>query len=424
MRVLLVVMDGLGDRPVKRGKTPLQLAKHPVMDSIAKGGISGISDPICPGTVPGSDTSHLAILGYNPFTFYAGRGILEALGSGVKVYEGDVALRCNFATVDSRMNVIDRRAGRIDGKDAVALAEAIGRIKIKDTEFIFSRTKGHRGVLIIRNNSSPMITDIDSHGLGSVMWAKPLDATDPARRTAEALNEWTKRVNQILKAHPVNKAREKAKLPPANIIISRGASALAEGLPYKGATYWGPHAPTPVKVQRFQDKFGMSAACIAGGALYKGVARYLGMDVLDVKSATANLDTDVVAKVEATVSALKRNDFVFLHLKGCDVAGHDGNWQAKVKFIEKADKALKPLLSLKDTLIIITGAHSTACSLKAHSANPVPIAICAPDGVVRVDDVKKFDELSAVSGGLGKMTHSNIMPIVLGLIGKAPMYGT
>ncbi len=424
MRILLIALDGLGDRPVKRGKTPLQLAKTPNLDKLAKNGVNGISYPLGPGVVLGSDTGYLSLLGYDPRNFYVGRGILEALGSGVKVYEGDVALRCNICAIDNKFNITDRRAGRIDDKSAEELAKAIANVSTKEFSFLFSHTKGHRGVLIIRSKFvSPMVSDIDSHVTGQVVWSRQLDSSEGARKTADALNDWLKKVYQILRVHPINKERAKKRLPEANFIITRGASMLTEGAPHKGATYSGMFGRS-VKIQRFQERYGLSAACIAGGALYKGVARYLGMDIMEVKGATGNVDTDLNAKVSAATTALKNNDFVFLHIKGTDVAGHDGNWQMKMKFIEKIDKAIAPLLKLKDTIIVVTSDHSTPCALKSHSADPVPIVIWGPEGTVRVDGVNKFDEVTASHGGLSRISHKEVMPILLGIVGKAPMYGS
>jgi len=394
------------------------------MDKLAKYGTNGITYPLGPGVVLGSDTGYLSLLGYDPYQFYAGRGILEALGSGVKVYEGDLALRCNFCTIDGKFNVTDRRAGRPDDKTASELGKAIANISTKEFSFIFSHTKGHRGVLIIRSKSaSPMVSDVDNHNVGPVTWSKPIDPSDGAKKTAEALNDWLRKAHQILKVHPINKERAKKKLPEVNFVITRGASMLVEGAPLKGATYSGMYGKS-VKIQRFEERYGLKAACVAGGALYKGVAKYLGMDVIDVKGATGGFDTDLNAKVASAARALKDNDFVFLHVKATDVAGHDGDWQAKTKFIEKVDKAIAPLLKLKDTIIVVTSDHSTPCALKAHSADPVPIVIWGPEGTVRIDGVNKFDEVTASHGGLGRLSNKEVMPILLGIIGKAPMYGT
>jgi len=425
MSIILIALDGLGDRPISRGKTPLQLAKTPNFDKMAKNGINGISYPLKPGLVLGSDTGYLALFGYDPTHFYVGRGILEALGSNTKLYEGDIALRCNFCTIDSNFEITDRRAGRIENKEAEKLANSLSKIKIKGFTFVFEHTVGHRGVLIIRGkHSSPMITDTDSHKEGLVQWPKPGDNTMEAKSTADALTEWMKEAHKILKDHQINKDRKKKKLPLANFVITRGASGLVEGSPFRGATYSGMFGKS-VKIDKFVNRYGLSASCIAGGALYKGIGKYVGMDVIDVKKATGGMDTDQKAKVSAVISEVKKGtEFIFLHFKGTDIAGHDGNWKAKVKIIEKIDKAIAPLLKLKDTIIVSTADHSTPCALKAHSADPVPVIIWGPAGTVRVDGVKKFDEILAAQGGLGRLSSQEILPIALGIIGKAPMYGS
>jgi len=296
--IILIAMDGLGDRPVSRGKTPLQLAKTPNLDKLAKNGINGISYPLKPGLVLGSDTGYLSLFGYDPTHFYSGRGILEALGSNIKLYEGDIALRCNLCTIDSKFEITDRRAGRIDGKEAEKLADAISKIKIKTKgfTFVFEHTVGHRGVLIIRGkHSSPMITDTDSHREGLVRWPRHIDGTLEAKSTADALSEWMKEAHKILKNHQINKDRKKKKLPMANFVITRGASGLVKGSPFKGATYTGMFGKS-VRINKFINKYGLSASCIAGGALYKGIGKYVGMDVIDVKKATGGMDTDQKAK--------------------------------------------------------------------------------------------------------------------------------
>ena len=301
-KAILIVCDGMSDRPFPK-KTPLQSAKKKNIDLIAREGICGISDPISPGVPPGSDTAHLALLGFDPYKYYAGRGVLEALGSGLKLYPGDVAFRCNFATVDRKFRIIDRRAGRIEDKDAASLAYAIKHLKIAGFDFYFHHTVGHRGVLIIKKASSK-VSDVDPHKIGEIEWAKPLVPSKEAKETADAINSWIKEVNKILSKHDVNVRRAREGKPVANVVIMRGASSLVEGTPHKGnAVYDGPHLKNSVTVPKFEEVYGLSAVCIAGGPLYKGVSRYLGMDVIDVRGATADLNTDLDAKFKAAVKA-------------------------------------------------------------------------------------------------------------------------
>jgi 2,3-bisphosphoglycerate-independent phosphoglycerate mutase len=414
MKVLLIVIDGLGDLE-KNGETPLSLAKKKKLNFLAKNGFCAISYPIGKGIVPGSDTGHLALFGYDPYKYYVGRGILEALGSNVRVYEGDVAFRANLATC-SKFEITDRRAGRIDEESAKKLAKEIEHIEINGFDFYFYHTKGHRGVLIIRN-ASPLVTDTDPHSLGEIAWSKGI--TEEGNETAKAINKWTREINKILEKSEINKERKKKNLPPANVVLIRGGSSIVKGKYFEGATYFGPYVKEPVRVETFEERYGLKASCIAGGALYKGVGKYLGMDVVELKRATADQNTDLDEKFSKALSELERKDFVFLHIKGCDPLGHDGKFDEKRKFIEKIDKSIPDeIIKNKEILTIVTSDHSTPCSFKAHSAHPVPIVFynCG-----RRNNVKSFDERSC---SVIEMKHLDIMPMVMGMINKAEMYGS
>ncbi len=442
--MLFIVLDGIGDRPIaeKNGKTPLEIAKKPNIDKMAKEGINGISYPVGPGWVPGSDTGHLALFGYDPFRFYVGRGILEALGAGIDVKPGEIAFRANFCTVEKKgddWNIIDRRAGRITDEEAKEITKPISLLKIKlkdrkgktrEFESRFYHTKSHRGVLVIRSvdvdfKLNPLISDTDSHHEGRMQWCRALDDNESAEITAEVVNETIREINKILEKHEINNERRKRKLKIANSIMTRGASRIdknqriaGEGYEYSGLYGWA------VNIVPFPERYEISAACVAGGALYKGVAKYVGMDLINVPTANAGYDTDLSAKVSSAIAALKKYDFVFLHIKATDIAGHDGDWKTKVKMIERIDKELKPILKLDDTVVVLTGDHSTPCKMKSHSADPVPIMIWGPGELIRKDGVNKFDEKNAAEGGLGHINHIDIMPIVLGIVKKAKMYGT
>ncbi len=190
---------------------------------------------------------------------------------------------------------------------------------------------------------------------------------------------------------------------PANIVLLRSAGSGK-------------------KLPSFTERFGISSACVAGGALYKGTARVIGMDVIDVPGATSDANTNLKAKAAATIEALIDHDFVFVHVKGCDSAGHDGDYAAKKKMIERMDKELLPLLMKSGAYIVITGDHSTPVSRKAHSGHPVPILVYGD--TERTDLVKKFDEISCASGGLGTLEGKDVIPLILNLISKAKKYGS
>ncbi len=401
-KAILVVCDGLGDRQIK-GKTPLQMARRPNMNALAAKGITGLMHTIAPGVTPGSDTAHLALLGYDPYSCYQGRGVYEALGAGLELEDGDVAFRCNFATVDDRMVVTDRRAGRISGVGP-ELAKELNGQKVDSTEVIFKATTEHRGVLVLRGEGlSRNVSDVDPHEAGiAVLKSKPLDGTMESKRTSFILNRFTTLSNEVLREHPINIEREKKGMPPANIVLARGAGAYS-------------------RLDTLQDKFGIKSACIAGGALYKGVARAVGMDVIDVKGATGTVDTDLMAKASAAKGALSDYDIVFVHVKATDNFSHDGNAKGKVKMIERIDKMVGYLMKT-GAYIILTGDHSTPCALKNHSADPLPIAIFGEG--VRVDSVRKFDEIACMAGGLGHIRGLDVMPLMLSYVGKTKIFGS
>ncbi len=402
MKSLLIVLDGLGDRPIN-GVTPLEAADTPNMDKLAAEGVCGIMDTVETGTRPGSDTSHLSLFGYDPHTYYTGRGPFEAAGAGLRLEKGDVAFRCNFGTLKEG-RIIDRRAGRAeDGLDE--LSKEINKIKLENADLIFKRGAGHRAVLVFKGRGlSPKITDVDpEEENASHISCKPLDKTKEAENTAKAVNEFTEKTIEALKNHPANKQREENGKLPANIILSRGAGMKGD-------------------IPSFEERYGLKAACITATTLIKGVCRELGMDIIEVGGATGHTDSNIAAKATAAIKALDRYDFVFLHIKGTDEASHDGNFNAKKEMIERIDReVIAPILEhVKDTTIILTADHSTPISIRQHSADPVPLAIL---GDVRTDDVKKYSERDCAKGGLNRIQGINLISMVLDLSNESELYG-
>ncbi|MFQ6051418.1 MAG: 2,3-bisphosphoglycerate-independent phosphoglycerate mutase [Candidatus Hydrothermarchaeota archaeon] len=400
-RIIVVVVDGMGDRPID-GKTPLQYANTPNIDLLCREGITGQMNTITPGIVPGSDTGHLAIFGYDPYKTYPGRGVFEALGAGIKLEEGDVAFRCNLATVDEKLNVVDRRAGRI--KDGKKIVEEIDGMEINGVEIILKSTTEHRCSLVLRGeNLSNKISDVDPHSETKIWKSKALENTHEARRTADIINKLVEESYKILKDHPINKEREKEGKLPANILLPRGAGKYVE-------------------IESIKEKWGFKASCIAGGALYKGVARYLGASIIDVRGATGRLDTNLHAKVDAALKSAEQYEYTFLHIKGCDNASHDGDFRAKAEMISRIDEEVVSKLIDFDGYVLITADHSTPVFVKRHTSDPVPILFHGED--VRRDSVELFDEISVVHGGLGTLRGIDLMPIVSDYIGYYKMYGS
>lgn len=412
MKAILVICDGMADRPIKElnWKTPLEAARKPSLNQIAKTGICGIMDPIAPGIPPGSDTATLAMLGYDALKVYSGRGALEAIGSGMEVLPEDAAFRCNFATVNENLVVLDRRAGRIANEDAAKLAESLQKIRLEKSsiEFVFKNTIQHRAVLVIRGRPklSTAVSDSDPEKVGvKVLEIKPLDESPEARLTAKILNELMDKFRKVLENHPVNKERSKRKLLPANIILCRGAGTVPS-------------------IKPLSEVYGVNAACIAATSLIRGVCKVAGMKLIDVKGATGTPQTDFMAKAKATIQTLKTNDFVVLHVKATDVASHDGGVKQKIELIEKIDRMLGYMLNnidLSSTCLAVTADHTTSSITQNHEGDPVPLAITGP--YVRRDDVEEFGERSCAKGGLSRIRSRDLLPILMNLLGKTRKFG-
>jgi 2,3-bisphosphoglycerate-independent phosphoglycerate mutase len=411
LKALLVIGDGMADRPLKElnWKTPLEAANRPSMNHVASVGVCGLLDPIAPGIPPGSDTATLALLGYDALKVYSGRGVFEALGWGIEVRESDVCFRCNFATVDEKMTVLDRRAGRIATEEAAELAESLKRVKLSkpEVEFVFASTVEHRAVLVLRGPKlSKEVSDSDPAVNGrKTLEVKPLNNSVEAKFTAEVLNELAQKFHEVLKSHPVNREREARGQPPANFVLFRGAGTLP-------------------KIKPLNELYGVEASCVSATPLVRGVCKAAGMRLLNVEGATGTVRTDYMAKAKAAVQALENSDLVLLHVKAPDAAGHDGNIKQKVEVIERIDKMLAYILNnidLSETYVALTADHTTSCMTGNHEGDPVPLAIMGP--YVRSDDVNEFDERACAKGGLGRLRGKHLMSILMNFLGKVKKFG-
>ena len=404
---ILIILDGLGDRPIKElgGKTPLEYANTPNMDKLARIGVLGQQDPIAPGKPAGSDTAHLAIFGYDPYQTYRGRGFFEALGVGLTLDEDDLAFRVNFATIENGI-VTDRRAGRISTEEAHELAKAIQENVKIPVDFIFVGATGHRAVLVLKGMAKGYrVGENDPHEAG-----KPPHkfeyADEESKKVAEILEEFVQKAHEILEKHPINEKRRKEGKPVANYLLIRGA---------------GTYPDIPMK---FTEEWKVKAAAVVATALVKGVARAIGFDVYTPEGATGEYNTNPMAKAKKAVELLNDYDFVFLHFKPTDAAGHDNNPMRKVEMIEKADEMIGYIMkniNLEKTVIAITGDHSTPCEVKNHSGDPVPLLIAG--GGIRADYTEAFGERECMRGGIGRLIGKYIVPMMMDLMGRTEKFG-
>jgi len=384
-KIVLLVLDGLGGLPdPETGKTELETAETPNLDRLAANGICGLIDPVGPGITPGSAPGHLALFGYDPVHFIIGRGALEAIGIGFELEPGDVAARGNFCTIDEKGLVTDRRAGRIPTEKCTELCHLLDGLVIDGVKLFVSPVREHRLVVIFRGvGLVPNIGDTDPQQLGVA--PKPVTALGPeAERLAGVARQFIERAKSVLVEHH-----------PANMVLLRGFSQR-------------PHWPTMNEVYKLKP------AAVAGYPMYRGLAKLIGMDVLETDSS-----------IDSEIAVLKKNyinyDFFFLHVKQTDAAGEDGDFDRKVRGIEQVDRAVSELIDLEPDVIVVTGDHSTPALLKGHSWHPVPVLIYSK--WCRPDTVNQFGESACIAGGLGRMPGSHIMPLALANALKLTKFG-
>ena len=379
-KIVLVVLDGLGDIATEQQNymTPLEAARTPNLDALAKNGAQGRMTPVAPGITPGSGPGHLALFGYDPIEFQVGRGVIEALGLGLDLKAGDVAARANFCTLDSKGIVTDRRAGRIETSVCEELCELLSKKikKIGDTEIIIKAGKGHRFVVVFRGQGlEGPLSDTDPHHEGApIPEVAPLDpGSTKAAKTAGLIKEFYKAALPLL-----------AGKKPANGFLMRGIAHQ-------------PHIPL------FEERYKLKPACIAVYPMYKGLAQLVGMKKLEGPQTIAEQFQRYIAEYD-------NYDFFFIHFKYTDMYGEDGNCEAKRKAIEEFDAALPILLQKKPEVLAITGDHSTPCAAKGHSWHPQPVLLVSP--LSGSDKLQRFTETGANSGSLGLFEAKFLMRLM------------
>ena len=388
-KIILLIMDGLGGLPREvDGPTELEAADTPNLDRLAREGMLGLMHPVGIGISPGSGPGHLGLFGYDPLKYLIGRGVLEAVGIGLTLTDQDVAARGNFCTVDQDGVITDRRAGRISTEECARMVGLIEGITLPGVDLIVKPVRDYRFVLILRGPGlSQSLNETDPQKTG----LRPLtvvaeENSDAARRTADLVNQWVEKVRERIRDQH-----------PANMVTLRGWST-EPGLP------------------GFQDVFKLNAAALAVYPMYKGLASLVGMTLIQ---GLTNLED----QLEALRKVWAAHDFFFVHYKYTDSRGEDGDFDAKVKEIEKVDAIIPRILEQKPDVLVVTGDHSTPAVLKSHSWHPVPLLFWAP-GVTRSNpDVQGFGESQCLRGALGQFTGKDLMKLITAYGKRQAKYG-
>lgn len=395
---MLIIIDGLGDLPNKQlgEKTPLEAANTPNLDFLATRGELGYMYPVKPGFIPESDEAIVSIFGNDLIS--STRGQLEARGTDLKLTRGDLALRVNFATIDSLKagNIVDRRAGRtLTTDEAEILSKALNKIKLP-CQFIFKSTIQHRGVLVFRGGFSDNISGNDATYIqgklreaNKIGFCKPQDDDENSQYTANIVNEFLEKAYEILNEHPVNKARKEKGFLPANYLLVRGAGIEPPKL--KQYKKWISTAYMPLEI-------GFSRTC--GMNVYS--FDYPKLKNLD---AYENLYESMKKAVKFSIKVLKKtykkSDYAYVHFKETDLPGHDNKPLEKKTMLEYLDKTffkfIRKFAPPNKIKVVVTADHSTPCKLKAHSADPVPVLFYNDSNLKE----KKFCEKEARLGTLG-----------------------
>ena len=387
-KIVLAVVDGLGGLPrPETGRSELEAADTPHLDRLAAESACGLTIPVAHGVTPGSGPGHLALFGYDPLRYTVGRGVLEALGIDFDLQPQDVAARGNFCTLDAEGRITDRRAGRIATEQSAALCETLREIELPGVRLFVEPVREHRFLLVLRPEGKRKlaggITDTDPQKEGG----PPLEP-QPLEKDAEATAEAVRRF--------VAGARERLDgQQPANGITLRGFA----------------RQPT---LPSLPDTFQLRAGAIAGYPMYRGLAKLVGMTVLDTGSTFDD-------EIETLREHWDEFDFFFIHYKPADSAGEDGDFYAKVAALEAFDKAVPSLQELSPDVLIVAGDHSTPAVLAGHSWHPVPFLLNSK--WVQRDGARAFDERACRAGSLGIFPAVEAMPLAMAHAQRFSKYG-
>jgi 2,3-bisphosphoglycerate-independent phosphoglycerate mutase len=390
-RIVLLVMDGLGDCDNAGKGTALAIARKVNMNKLATTSALGLLAPVANAVTPGSGPGHIGLFGYDPLVYQVGRGVLSALGVEFPLTRRDVAARLNFCTIGPDGKVADRRAGRIpDEENRRVVAKILKKLVRPNGIEVFIVTEAeHRAVMVLRSTDPEWIMDENN----------PLSDTDPQETGLPPLPVAHPRFMHRGAQHVTNILHQIGQIladePKANMILARGFAKV-------------PCWPT------FAERFKMNPAAVAGYPMYRGVATLFGMPVVARPTTAADVCSEAA-------KAMKDHTFVFAHFKYTDKTGEDGDLDGKVKRIEEMDAALPALLAARPDVLIITGDHSTPPSLMAHSWHPVPVLMSAPH--LRGGDGESFDEVNCRRGQIGTIPSKEIIPLAMAHAGKLEKFG-
>ena len=413
---ILLISDGLGDRPVKElgDKTPLEYAKTPTLDKLVASGMAGLVHPYKAGTRCGTDWGHLSLFGYDPMEFYTGRGSIEAYSAGLTLQEGDVAFRGNFAMIDDAYTVIDRRAGRIsDPAETKALVDAVNGMEMDGYTLLLKSLTEHRLAVVIRGKGlGGKLPDTDPgtacEGSKVVNPAAETNwkGTEEDRQTATILWKFLTEIYRIWSESEINKKRVAEGKLPANFILTRGSGK----------------AMVP---PAFTDTYpGAKVAVIAGDETITGIGRMCGFDGYSKETFTGGFTTDYMGKAQLAMELLPNYDLVIVHVKGTDLCGHDNLPFEKVRIIEAIDSMFAYWLEQEgseDWYFAMTADHSTPCCRRDHSADPVPSFMTGPD--VRTDSVTEYGERACAEGIIDQYTGAQLMATMMDYLWFSKKYG-
>lgn len=425
LKLIYVVIDGMGDLPIEElgNRTPLDAAKTPNMDFLAKNGKTGLMYTVRKGVAPESDVAVISILGYDPFKYSPGRGIIEAVGANMTVKNGDLALRCNFATLGQGNRIIDRRAGRdLTKEEATELSKATNeKIKLESypADFEFKNTVGHRAVLVIKSrkkplssrikNTDPAYSRIEELGVAKtkvemvLKKCEPMDKSEEAKISAELVNEFTEKSHKIWEEHEINKKRAAEGKLKANVILARDAGHL---LP---------------KFFNINEKYDANFVSLTDMPVERGISKLAGMQTTVLPPPSPDLKSDCKLRLKRLLDLLPSYDCFYIHIKGPDEPGHDGKFNLKTQLISIIDKyffgRLLENIDLENVVICVTADHATPCKLKAHSDEPVPLLVCG--NKIEGDNISKFTEKECRKGSLGVLDRgTELMPKLIRFIKK------